>query len=94
VPKRTSIKGLGADAFFTPDTTPPEAGQQDRRPADQPTSKTSKQQLIKATFYLTPDHVTALEEIQLKIRKESGARVDKSELIRRAIDLLVSQYTS
>ncbi len=94
MPKRTSIKGLGADAFFTPEATPPEASQQASRPADHQTSKTANQQLIKATFYLTPEHVTALEELKLKLLKETGERVDKSALIRRAIDLLVSQSNS
>ena len=48
------------------------------------------QELVKATFYLTPAHVIALEELRLKLRKQ-GEKVDKSELVRRAIDLLVQQ---
>lgn len=46
--------------------------------------------LIKATFYITPEHDTKLEEYKLKLRRQ-GEKVDKSELVRRAIDLLVKE---
>lgn len=50
----------------------------------------AEQELVKATFYLTPAHVIALEELKLKLRKQ-GEKADKSELVRRAIDLLIEQ---
>lgn len=57
---------------------------------DTRTDKPAPQELVKATFYLTPENIIALEELKLKLRKQ-GAKVDKSELVRRAIDLLTSQ---
>jgi len=98
--KRTSIRGMGADAFFSPNAAQAEqqgsaAVQQDTStPVSQDTSTPVKQPLIKATFYLTPEHEEALEELKLKLRKTTGERTDKSELVRRAIDLLVNQYNS
>lgn len=46
---------------------------------------------VKATFYLNPDQVLALEELRLKRFKETGDKVDKSQLVREAIDLLAKQ---
>ena len=46
---------------------------------------------VKATFYLNPEQVAALEELRWKRYKETGDRIDKSELVRKAIDLLASQ---
>ncbi len=92
---------MGADAFFSPNaaakvnqqaSTPVQ--QNASAPVQQDTSTPVKQPLIKATFYLTPEHEAALEELKLKLRKTTGERTDKSELVRRAIDLLVSQYNS
>ena len=78
--KRTSMRGMGADAFF----------------ADQGNGKTASQdagtpvpQLIKATFYLTPDLVMKLEEVRIE-RLRRGQRIDKSALVREAIEHLAS----
>lgn len=49
--------------------------------------------LVKATFYLAPDDVIALEELQLQIRKRHGRKANKSELMREAIALLVKEYS-
>ena len=46
---------------------------------------------VKATFYLNPEQVVALEELRLKHFKEKGEKIDKSELVRKAIDLLAKQ---
>ncbi len=81
MPKRKSLKGMGADAYFEAP-----ASQQTSEPVEQQDSKTVSR-LVKATFYLTPGHIMHLERLKLK-RKESGQRVDKSALIREAIDLL------
>lgn len=48
--------------------------------------------LVKATFYLDPNDVITLEELQLQIRKREGRKANKSELIREAIALLVKEY--
>ncbi len=104
MPKRTSIKGMGADAFFGPtqqeqgdqqeDISPEVGSQQDSIPVRQHNSTPVSQQLVKATFYLTSEHITALEEVRLKIMKATGKRRDKSELVREAIELLSNQYNS
>jgi hypothetical protein len=79
--KRTSMKGMGADAFFE---TP--VSQRTSIPAKQPNDGV-EEKLVKATFYLTQDHIMKLERIRLA-RKQKGKRIDKSALVREAIDLL------
>jgi hypothetical protein len=79
--KRTSMKGMGADAFFE---TP--VSQHTSIPAKQLNDKV-EEELVKATFYLTQDHIMKLERIRLT-RKQKGKRIDKSALVREAIDLL------
>jgi hypothetical protein len=61
----------------------------------QPTSTpgeqdTGKPVFMKATYYITSEQDLKLEQIRLA-RRERGQRVDKSALIREAIDLLVDQ---
>lgn len=51
---------------------------------------TVKPVFMKATYYITPEQDLKLEQIRLT-RRERGQRVDKSALIREAIDLLVNQ---
>ncbi len=110
MPKRQSIKGLGADAFFTPPETEQatveapaqEVNQLDIKPVEQQDStpvnhepgKAANQPLVKATFYLSTEHMVRLEEVRLHIMRTTGTRKDKSELVREAIDLLSKQYTS
>ena len=64
--------------------------QQDDMTAKQQDSMPVTQRLVKATFYVTPEHVTMLEELRLK-RLKAGEKTDKSELVRQAIDLLARQ---
>ena len=52
----------------------------------------SASDLVKATFYLGPNDIIALEELQLSVRKREGRKANKSELIREAIMLLVKSY--
>ncbi len=52
----------------------------------------TKVNLIKGTYYLELDQITALETIQLKQRKETGFKPDKSSLVREAINLLAEKY--
>ncbi len=97
VKKRISMKGMGADTFFeTPanQDTGKSVNQQDSKQADQHTDKpvsgltgSTNGELIKATFYLTQTHIMKLERIRLG-RKQTGRKVDKSALVREAIDLL------
>lgn len=46
--------------------------------------------LERATFYIRSDQHPELDELKLKLRKR-GIKTDKSELIRVAIDFLISQ---
>jgi hypothetical protein len=62
------------------------ARQNVNKPANQQTGK-PEDELIKATFYLTQEHIMKLERIRLG-RKQHGLKIDKSALVREAIDLL------
>lgn len=92
MPKKTQLSGLGSEAFFS------EPAQEAVKPVRQQASKPVKKKeeepegppLIKATFYLTEEHVTMLEELKLRHRR-TGAKVDKSTLVRMAIELLAKQ---
>jgi hypothetical protein len=75
------MKGMGADVFFE---TP--VRQDTSVPVKQLSDKV-EEELVKATFYLTQDHIMKLERIRLA-RKEKRERIDKSALVREAIDLL------
>jgi hypothetical protein len=79
-PKRTTMRGMGQDAFFS--------GQQASDPASQQAVKAASD-LVKATFYLTPDLVMKLEEVRMK-RLRDGVKMDKSALVREAIEQLAS----
>lgn len=72
---------------------------QDVQPAQQQDSETAEQQddatkLVKATFYLFPTQPDDIDEWQLKIKRQTGRRVEKSELVRYALTLLAEQFDS
>lgn len=55
--------------------------------------KRASPDLVKVTHYITRDHVIALDRVRAK-RLQAGAKlgdVDKSRLIREAIDLLIKR---
>ena len=54
--------------------------------------KPTAEKLMKATYYIRLDQDIALASIQLAERQRSGRRCDKSELVREALDLLISKY--
>ena len=54
--------------------------------------KPTAEKLMKATYYIRLDQDIALSSIQLAERQRSGRRCDKSELVREALDLLMSKY--
>jgi hypothetical protein len=60
------------------------------------TNKTAPEaeKLVKATYYIRPEQVLALESIQLAERQQSGKRRDKSELVQEALDLLIFKYSN
>ncbi len=51
-----------------------------------------KPELAKVTLYVRPDQVTAIEDIQLRMRKRTGKKPDKSDLIQEALDLLIEKH--
>jgi hypothetical protein len=57
-------------------------------------SKPAKQQRIKATFYLQPEDIIAIDEMQTKRFRENGKKPEKSELVSEAIQLLSKQQNS
>ena len=93
--KRQSIKGLGREIYFK------KASKKEKvKQVSQFTDKQVKQQLPleRATFYIQPEQQEQLEKLKIKLRSKIGRqsrgrkrRVDKSELIRLAIDLLKEQ---
>ncbi len=88
VKKRISMKGMGADTFFDTPVSQQDSKQVDHhtdKPVSELTGCTNKE-LTKATFYLTQQHIMKLERIRLE-RKQVGRKVDKSALVREAIDL-------
>jgi hypothetical protein len=52
-----------------------------------------KQALQKVTLYVRPEQIILLEEIQLKERRRTGVRPDKSALVQEALDLLIQKYS-
>ncbi len=51
--------------------------------------KAPRSQHVKISLYLPPEDVDALDELLLKLRREQKERLDRSELIRRAITRLL-----
>ena len=91
--KRQSIKGLGRNIYFR-------ELKKGVKQVNQFTAKQTRQQshLERATFYIRPEQQDQLEQLKIKLRSKlrehrRGRRrqVDKSELIRLAIDLLNEQ---
>ncbi len=89
--KRQSMRGMGTDAFFNTPTaaTPPDpSGTHAILPANQHAGKSAPaDELVKATFYLTSGQIMKLERLRLT-RRQQGHKVDKSALVREAIDAL------
>lgn len=52
----------------------------------------SKPALVKATIYIRPEQVFAIESIQLAQRQRTGQKPDKSDLLQEAVDLLIAKY--
>jgi hypothetical protein len=74
---------MGTDAFFAAP-----AHQETGKPASQHDGAPSPP-MVKATFYLTPELVLKLEQIRFD-RLQRGERIDKSALVREAIERLAS----
>ena len=60
--------------------------------SEQPDSQTVELETVKATFYLYVSQPDDIAEWQLAIKRATGKRVEKSELIRYALQLLARQF--
>lgn len=50
-----------------------------------PEGQTSRQRRIKATFYLNPEDVLAIDEMQSNEFRRTGKKPERSEIVSRAI---------
>jgi hypothetical protein len=65
--------------------------QSDVLTATQLNSNPAKPRRIKATFYLHPEDIIAIDEMQTKRFREHGKKPEKSELVSEAIQALSKQ---
>ena len=57
-------------------------------------SQPAKPRRIKATFYLHPEDIIAIDEMQTKRFREHGKKPEKSELVSEAIQVLSQQLNT
>ena len=57
-------------------------------------SKSVKPRRIKATFYLRPEDIIAIDEMQTKRFREHGKKPEKSELVSEAIQALSKELNT
>lgn len=92
--KRKSMSGIGkgVDALLHQDDKTEK--QHEAKTVNQQDDTQSNQQddLERATFYIRPDQNITLEELRIKLRK-LNIKSNKSEIVRKAIDLLAEQHT-
>ena len=65
--------------------------QSDVLTANQLDSKPAKPRRIKATFYLHPEDIIAIDEMQTKRFREHGKKPEKSQLVSEAIQAFSKQ---
>jgi hypothetical protein len=68
-----------------------ESEQPDSQTARRSGIETAKQQRVKATFYLNPDDIIAIDTMQTEEFRRTGKKPERSELVSRAIQLLSQQ---
>ena len=56
-----------------------------------PEQRTSKQNRIKATFYLNPEDVLAIDEMQSNEFRRTGKKPERSEIVSQAIQVFKQQ---
>ena len=70
------------------------SSQSDVLTASQLDSKTAKPRRIKATFYLRPEDIIAIDEMQTNRFREHGKKPEKSELVSEAIQALSKELNA
>ncbi len=79
--------------FRRTDEAVPELDQPDSQTLGQPGTQTAKPQRIKATFYLTPEDIIAIDTMQTDEFRRTGKKPERSELVSRAIRELFERQT-
>jgi hypothetical protein len=59
-----------------------------------PNSQTVKQPRVKATFYLNPEDIVAIDQMQTEDFKRTGKKPERSHIVSKAIQNLFSQQNS
>ena len=84
-PPKPEQKASGKDAS-------PEKTKKAIKVEDSQSEEEEKEELIKTTAYIEESKFLALEDIQLKLKRQEKRRVTKNELFNKAIELLIEHY--
>jgi hypothetical protein len=82
--------GSRASIFKKTDRAIPELEQQ-AEDVKHPAYKAVKQQRIKATFYINPEDVLAIDEMQSNEFRQTGKKPERSDIVSRAIQAYKEQ---
>jgi hypothetical protein len=88
----TQVQQAQHDAHGQPDSQT--SKQPDVLTAKRLDSKPAKPRRIKATFYLRPEDIIAIDEMQTKRFREHGKKPEKSELVSEAIQALSKELNT
>ncbi|MDQ5850687.1 MAG: hypothetical protein M3380_01190 [Chloroflexota bacterium] len=91
--RRRSMAGVGrgVDAFFPEEATTEQSQHADIQTYKQDdTDGEPEEALERATFYIRPNQHEILEDLRKELRRKK-VKTNKSELVRKAIDLLAEQ---
>ena len=91
--RRRSMAGVGkgVDAFFPTEQTPEQHQHTDIQTYKQDDdSVEQEEELERATFYIRPNQHDILDDLRRELRRKK-VKTNKSELVRKAIDLLAEQ---
>ena len=80
--------------FRKTDDVVPELEQRDSETAEQPSVQPAKLQRIKATFYLNPEDIIAIDTMLTAEFRRTGKKPERSELVSRAIQRLLEQQAA
>ena len=87
---RERTLGARASIFRKTDREIPELNQTAEQ-VSRPTRQNSKQERIKATFYLNPEDVLAIDEMQSDEFRRTGKKPERSHIVSQAIQAYKEQ---
>ncbi|MCI0438547.1 MAG: hypothetical protein L0177_05390 [Chloroflexi bacterium] len=61
---------------------------------DEPSRPSSKKKRIKATFYLEPEDILAIDHLQSEEFRETGKKPERSVLVSRAIQEYIKSHSN